>query len=137
MRITRSVIVDLWPLYSSGEASAETRALVEEFLADDPELGRRLRESPAVAAEALGGCAARPLPPDHEARALERVRGRLRGYPWLRQLAVLFTALAFGRILSDTSWDVSPRLFIVLSSIAAVFWMAHLATLARLRRRVL
>ena len=35
MKITRSVIVDLWAVYVSGEASADTRALVEEFLRGD------------------------------------------------------------------------------------------------------
>ena len=40
MKITRDVVSDLWPLYSSGEASADTRVLVDEFLRDDPEFAR-------------------------------------------------------------------------------------------------
>ena len=38
MRITREVIVDLLPVYASGEASSATRTLVEEYLSQDPEL---------------------------------------------------------------------------------------------------
>ena len=40
MNVTREVIYDLLPAYFAGEASADTRALVEEFFATDPELGR-------------------------------------------------------------------------------------------------
>jgi hypothetical protein len=47
MEITRSVILDLLPLYQSGEASADTRAIVEEYLRRDPTL-QRLIEPPAV-----------------------------------------------------------------------------------------
>jgi anti-sigma factor RsiW len=35
-KLTRDVISDLWPLYVTGEASPDTRRLVEEFLASDP-----------------------------------------------------------------------------------------------------
>lgn len=40
MTVTRDVVLDLLPLYMSGEASADTRALVETFLATDPQLAR-------------------------------------------------------------------------------------------------
>ena len=38
MEVTKDVILDLLPLYSADEASADTRALVEEYLAAHPEL---------------------------------------------------------------------------------------------------
>jgi len=38
MNITREVIIDLLPVYSSGEASADTMSLVEAYLRTDPEL---------------------------------------------------------------------------------------------------
>jgi len=38
MEITRNVILDLLPLYSANEVSADTRALVEKYLKTDPEL---------------------------------------------------------------------------------------------------
>ncbi len=37
MDITRNVVLDLLPLYVAGEASADTRALVEKYLATDSE----------------------------------------------------------------------------------------------------
>jgi|RhiMetdeSRZDD1v2_1073273.scaffolds.fasta_scaffold102985_4 anti-sigma factor RsiW len=131
MSVTRPIILDLWPAYVSGEASAETRALVDEFLRQDPEFARQLRANP------LADVATPPLPPDLETNALARARRQLRGFPWLLKLATLFSALAFARIVSDTSWDVSPRNFIVTASIAAAFWTAFLVSLWRMRARIL
>jgi len=131
MSITRPVILDLWAAYVSGEASPETRALVEDYLLGDPEFARQLRENP------LGGIAPPSLPPDVETNAFARARSRLRGFPWLLHLAVLFSALAFGRIVSDTSWDVSPRNFIIVAGIAACFWIAFFVTQWRMRGRIM
>ena len=131
MSITRPVILDLWPAYVSGEASAETRALVDEYLRGDPEFARQLREDP------LGGIEPPPLPPDVETTAFARARRQLRGFPWLLHLAITFSAFAFGRIVSDTSWDVSPRNFIITAAIAACFWIAFFVTLWRMRARIM
>jgi hypothetical protein len=38
MEITRNVILDLMPLFLADEVSADTRALVKEYLETDPEL---------------------------------------------------------------------------------------------------
>ena len=132
--VNRQVISDLWPIYTSGEASADTRALVEAFLAADPAFGRTLHESSGFT---LGVSSAPSLAADHELKTLAKTRQRLWGYLWLLQLALLFSALAFGRIVSDTSWDVSPRNFIVVASIAGVFWIAFFVSLIRMRARIL
>jgi hypothetical protein len=131
MTVTRPVIIDLWPAYASGEASAETRALIEEFLRGDPDLARQLQKDPLAAIEPPS------LPPDTEMRAFTRARRRLSGYPWLLQMAILFSSLAFARIVSDTSWDVSPRQFIITAAIAAVFWIAFFVSLWRMRATIM
>lgn len=46
MKVTREVVMDLLPLYLSGEASADSRALIVAFLAQDPELAERIRAEP-------------------------------------------------------------------------------------------
>jgi hypothetical protein len=38
MKITKNIILDLLPLYLANEVSADTRALVENYLESDPEL---------------------------------------------------------------------------------------------------
>jgi hypothetical protein len=135
MNVTRQVISDLWPLYSAGEASRDTRALVEAFLEGDPSFAAALQESSRV----IPGPLSPALPPDHELKALARTRRALTGWGhlWLLQLALLFSALTFGRIVSDTSWDVSPRNFIITAAIAGAFWVALIVRLIRTRARIL
>jgi anti-sigma factor RsiW len=48
MEITRNVILDLLPLYSADEVSADTRLLVEKYLETDPELARISRQLAAL-----------------------------------------------------------------------------------------
>jgi len=127
--VTRDIISDLYVLYSSGDATADSRRLVEEFLNKDPDLAASLKESggtiPILPA---------PLPPAHELKTLDRIKRRLSGPLWLLQLAMIMSGLAFGRIISDTSFDVSPRRFIITAVIALCLWVAFFVKLIRGRR---
>ena len=77
------------------------------------------------------------LAPDHELKTLTLIKRRLSGPRPLLTLALVFSALAFGRIVSDTTFDVSPRRFIATAVVAACFWAAFLVGLFRGRREVL
>jgi hypothetical protein len=132
--VTRDVIMDLWPLYVSGEASQDTRGLVEAFLREDLEFARELRQD---ARGPLTGHDVPSLKPDHELRTLAQIKRRLIGPRWLLLLAMVFTMQAFGRIVSDTSFDVSPRKFIATAMVAGCFWVAFLVRLFYGRREVL
>jgi anti-sigma factor RsiW len=134
MNITPQVISDLWPLYTSGEASADTRQLVESYLAEHPDLAKSLQDSLGLS---LNNASTPSVPPDVELRALTKAKRRLWGHLRLLQLALIFSGLAFGRIVSDTSWDVSPRNFIIVATIAGVFWIAFFVSLYRIRARIL
>jgi anti-sigma factor RsiW len=70
MNVSRDVIFDLLPTYFSGEASEDTRRLVESFMAADPEFGRMARRFH----EASRKPPAAPSPPDAERDAFERAR---------------------------------------------------------------
>jgi len=134
MNVTRNVIVDLWPLYESGEASADTRALVDQFLAGDLEFAGTLRTAPQLGATPM------TLAHDTEVAALKRTRELVRGKSWLRVLpmmAMVFTMFAFGRIVSDTTWTASPRTFIADTVLAAICWTAYVLLIQRYRRTAL
>ena len=74
MKVTRDVITDLWAVYESGEASADTRALVEDFLNEDPEFARLVREE-----RSLKMLEVMPtLPSDHEKATLEKTKQLMR-----------------------------------------------------------
>jgi hypothetical protein len=128
MNISPDVIIDLWPLYVSGDASADTRALVDEFLAKNPELANRLREDDPSKLLTPGPLS---LKPDHELKAFGQTRKALYTRQWPLFFAILFSCFAFGRIISDTSWDVSPRNFAITAVIAGVFWIWFIVRLAR------
>lgn len=44
MKITRDIITDLLPVYLAGEASEDTKKLVDEFLQADPEFAELIAE---------------------------------------------------------------------------------------------
>jgi hypothetical protein len=134
MNVTRQVINDLWPVYAAGEASADTRALVEAFLRQDPAFARALQEQ---SAEPIPEQEIPRMPLDLEAKALRRTQRLLLGFDWTIFFAIMFSCFAFGRIVADTSWDVSPVNFIVTASIAVVFWVAFFVRLVWVRRQVL
>lgn len=128
MKITRDIIVDIWPIYLSGEASEDTRKLVDEFLREDSELARQLRDDDS--SNVLEPVAV-VLEPDQELKALQRTRKAMLTRDWPLFFAMLFSCFAFGRIVSDTSWDVSPRGFAVTAAIASVFWVVFFVRFVR------
>ena len=130
--VTRNIISDLYPLYVSGDLSDDGRRLVEEFLAQDSAFAESLNESG-------GSLAIIPpaLPPDHELKVLDKIKRRLGGPIWVLQAAMIMSGLAFGRIVSDTSFDVSPKKFIITAVIAVGFWIGFFVKLVRSRRSFL
>jgi len=139
MNITRSVVADLLPAYLSGDASADTRALVEEFARQDAEFARSLdaqRREAASGAAALRSPGA-ALPADHELRTLQRTREKAAQLRWLMAVALMFTAfpLSFtfdgGRITFQVLRDV-PSLAMASWVAAAGFWAAFFAAQRRL-----
>ena len=71
MKITREVVLDLLPVYLAGEASPDTRAVVEDFMKQDEELARRVR---LQFAENFSKITPSTLAPDLELRSLRRTR---------------------------------------------------------------
>ena len=45
LEVTRDVVNDLWPLYRAGDASVDSRGLVEAYLAGDAAFASTLKES--------------------------------------------------------------------------------------------
>jgi len=71
--VPRNVILDLLPAYLAGEASEETRALVDEYALHDPQIARLIRTG------ALESTIPTPaLPSDLEMKALKRIRRSIR-----------------------------------------------------------
>lgn len=71
MLITDNVIRDLVPLYFDGEASADSRALVEKWFATDPDFARSARRQSDVIS-ALANADAGPVSEEVVRQALRR-----------------------------------------------------------------
>jgi hypothetical protein len=134
MNVTREVIIDLWPLYESGEASSATRRLVEEYLKQDAEFARLIHEpiQRSLKADALP-----PLRPERELQTLRRTKQLV----WLRDavfwIAVFLTAAPFA--VYNTSWGSGwvvrdhPWLAGGLGLAAAAAWSCYSLMKRRLR----
>ena len=139
MNVTGEVILDLLPVYLAGEASPATRVLVEEFLRQDPELGRDVRRQMV---ENLAAVAPPSLPPDLELSALRRTRGlifwqrRLFGFAILFSLLPLSSAFTFqnGR-LTEAYFQARdyPQLAILSLILAISLWTACYVNRRRVR----
>ena len=72
MKVTREVVKDLLAVQMAGEASPDTRALIEEWLRTDPELARQVERARQADLEAPA------QPPTVEKQTLDRTRRHLR-----------------------------------------------------------
>lgn len=93
MNITRDVITDLLPAYEAGEASADTRALVDTYLAENPGFAALVAEGRR--AEGRLRSTAAPPAAGVERESLQRTRKLLTERTWTVALAVLFTGMPF------------------------------------------
>jgi anti-sigma factor RsiW len=131
MKITKDVIMDLLPLYLAGEASADTRRLVESYLAEDASLARAVSEQRAQEPTRLSAT----ISPDSELRALLETRKRLRLRSWIVGLAICLTlfplSVSFGPHGMRWAWADMPAVAITMGAAAIGLWIAYF----RLRRQ--
>ena len=133
MNVTREVVKDLLPLYAAGEASADTRALVESFLRGDPDLARL--------ADALraGESAPEASPPPTSGRDdLSRTKSLLRRRSWLLAWALFFTGLPLTFVADSGGFRFvllreAPAVASASLAVAVALWVWFAATARRLR----
>ena len=135
MNVTREIVKDLLPLYVSGEASADTRALVEEFLREDQELARL---ADALRAEELAPARGESAPSGSGRAALSKTKGLLRRRTWTLALALFFTALPLSFDFGDAGLRFllirdAPALGAASLAVACALWIAYAVTVRRLR----
>ena len=124
MKVTRDVVMDLWPLYLAGEASQDSRDLIDEFLKQDKEFADMRAKNDDRNPLKPGDIA---LPPDLEARSFARTRRALQGRSVFRILALAFTGLGIVRLFADWPFDkTSPLNALGTLAVAVVFWVAFL-----------
>ena len=132
MKLEREVIIDLLPAYFSGEASAATRRLVEDFFRENPDFEKSAR-SAAGPLESLKAAPPR-LDPEKEKLALERARMVTETRTSFFWLAVISTLMLFlfriqnGKLIwivwssSASGFGGRGALFIAM---AVFFWLFY------------
>jgi len=130
MKVTRDVVVDLLPVYLAGEASPDTRALVEEYLRQDPDLERRVRARDTALPRDL---AAGPSP-EMELASLRRTRQVLARLRWTCALATAFTVAALALRIDFTDGRLTAFRFLIVDHpvplgtcllVGAALWLAY------------
>ena len=128
MKLEREVIIDLLPAYFSGEASAATRALVEEYFREHPEFELSARK----AGSSLESLKISPssADPEKEKLALERARGiseSRSSYLWLAILSTLMLFL-FRIQNGHITWILwtKPLSGILFTGTAVFLWIFYL-----------
>lgn len=133
MKITRNVVLDLLPLYHAGEASADTRELVDEFFRQDPEFARTAVEMVPLSLDAIP----MELTHDHEVKTLERTKQMIRLRSWLMGFAIFFTLMPLsGAYIGSIHWAMlkdAPVLAAGCFVVGVGFWIAYFLTGRRLR----
>ena len=122
MQVTRDIVIDLLPLYQSGEASTDTRAAIEEFLRRDPSLAQMANQD------------AGPIVPPTAASELERrtvtqTRAAIRRRSWILAVAIFGTLLPFsfgfrgGEVTFFMLRDQPESALFLM--VAAVLWLQY------------
>jgi glycerol uptake facilitator-like aquaporin len=135
MKLEREVIVDLLPAYFSGEASAATRALVEEYFREHPDFEQSARKA-GNSLETLK-VVPRPLDAEKEKLAFERARMVTEARSSFLWMAILFTVMLFLFRIHDHKivwvfWggkDSFPG--IAFSAVAVFLWLMYFYTRKR------
>ena len=125
MNITKDVINDLFPLYVEKECSADTRALVEEYLQRNPQHAEELRR---LMSARLPG-AVPPAKDLDEVRSLREARRLVRRRSWLMALAIFFSLAPFSvsHIDGRTWWCLrdAPGTALIYAALGVVFWIIY------------
>lgn len=139
MNVTREVILDLLPIYLAGEASQATRALIEEYLAQDPELAQNVRSQQADNSIRV---VLPELPPELELKSLRRTRYLLGCQRWLFGLGIGFSVVALTSEISFKDGHLRefhllirdyPGLFGTSLALGLACWIAYFFIRRRLR----
>ncbi|MGH9433352.1 MAG: hypothetical protein ACRD3T_17615 [Terriglobia bacterium] len=140
MQVTRDVVTDLLPVYFSGEASDDTRKVVEDYFREDPDF-ERIARSAATPFETLRETA--PVAPDAEREKCElrRVGWELRSRRAWLVVALIYTFYPFVSLVNEelAAWLGGPHTWfsrVVWWCTAAFFWILYIIRISRRNLRL-
>jgi len=135
VEITKDIILDLLPLYFSGEASKDTVVLVEKFFAGHPEFAA---EAQKLKTNLFPNEIPVTLTQEDEMKALRKTRSLIRQRSIFRAIAIFFSLLPFSFVASSERglimWVIRDYsgAAIVFGSIALICWIGFFVVRQRL-----
>ena len=131
MNITKEIITDLFPLYVANECSKDSRALVEQYLRENPDHAEELKR--IMNTPVPGGTA--QLAGSEEVRTLREARRRVRRQSWLMGLAIFFSLVPFSFLATGerTYWlfRESPASALMYGVIGIGLWGVYFGMRSR------
>lgn len=133
MNVTQDLVADLLPVYFSGEASTDTKKLVEDYFQENPDF-ERMAKSAGAPLETLRVAPPIGAGPEKEKRDLENVLCSLQRRKWLFGLSLFLTLTPVSFYFThsdlaslmgqDVLWETAFEW-----SMAALFWFLYFARL--------
>ncbi len=134
MNVSRDVILDLLPLVVADEASEDTTALVEQFLATDPALVKLAEEMKSHILIKLPNI----LQKEIEMQTFEETKNMLKRRNLFLSFALLFTGLTvafrFGETGIEWFWVNTPGMAVVCFFLGLMAWIGYLLTIRQTRK---
>lgn len=133
MKVTRDVVTDLFPLYLSGDASDDTRRLIDDFMTDDPEFAEASR---GMSDAFLKRDKIPPMSPEIELQTIKMTKRFVRLRDAFFWISVFVSTTPFA--VWDTSWGSGsligdrPMLAIGLGVLATTSWCIYFSLKRRL-----
>ena len=133
MKVTRAVVTDLLPLYLSGDASDDTRRLVDDFMTTDPEFAQ---VATGMSNSLLNYDDLPPMNPEIELQTIKKTKRLVRLRDAFFWISVFVTPTPF--TVWDTSWGSGflirdwPVLAAALGGLAFTTWCCYFALKRRL-----
>jgi len=126
MKITRDVIIDLLPLYFSGEASTDTKDLVNTYFNQNPDFAKEAKKS---SEKIITNDIPTNLTKEDEMESLNKTKKRIKLQSFLIGFAIFFTIAPFSFAHMDDKLYVllldSPMTALIYGSIGILFWISY------------
>ena len=135
MNVTREVMTDLLPVFFSGEASEDTKQLVENYFRENPDF-ERIARGAAMPLEQLRGTAPVAAEPEREKRDLQWARKEFLRRRVVFGVALFFTFAPLMTVYRNERVDWTgflddPWLLALFWCVAGLFWFQYVARLSR------
>jgi len=134
MKVTSEVILDLIPLYLSGDASKDTIKLVESYFESDPDFERRVRDN---SYELFPNNITSPQKKEIEVKSLIKTKKMIKLRSYLLGFAIFFSLVPFSFLATNgkTYWLLleAPKSAMVYGVFGVIFWIVYFVTKKRLQ----